>query len=75
MLGQLSEIALGATGQRSPAPAHRFPSALTHHDFASDRADRLLGWRPRIGVEEGIRRVISAAGDPGGRLTGSSRAP
>lgn len=75
VLGQLSEIALGATGQRSPAPAHRFRAALTHHDFASDRADRLLGWRPRIGVEEGIRRVISATRGADERWTDSPRAP
>jgi predicted dehydrogenase/nucleoside-diphosphate-sugar epimerase len=68
VLGQLSELAFAAAGRRSPAPAHRFRAALTHHDFATERAGRLLGWRPRIGVEEGIRRVIAAsqAGARGG---------
>jgi 2-alkyl-3-oxoalkanoate reductase len=61
VLGQLSELAFAAAGRRSPTPAHRFRSALTHHDFTSARAGLLLGWRPRIGVEEGIRRVAAAA--------------
>lgn len=64
VLGQLSELALGAAGRRSPAPAHRFRAALAHHEFTSDRANHLLGWRPRVGVEEGIRRSVAAATQP-----------
>jgi nucleoside-diphosphate-sugar epimerase/predicted dehydrogenase len=69
VLGQLCEMTFAVAGRRSPANAHRFRAALTSHDFSSDRAERLLGWRPRVGVEEGIRRVVAASrvGDPASR--------
>lgn len=57
VLGQLSELVLAATGRRSPTPAHRLRAALTRHEFTSERARRFLGWRPRVGVEEGLRRI------------------
>jgi hypothetical protein len=31
-------------------------SALARLRFESARAEELLGWRPRVGVREGIRR-------------------
>ncbi len=43
------------------APAYRLRSALSRVDFASEHAERLLGWRPRVGVAEGVRRA--AGGD------------
>ena len=36
---------------------YRLRSALARVEFASKRAEELLGWRPRVGVREGIRRV------------------
>jgi nucleoside-diphosphate-sugar epimerase len=55
--GKLSELALGAFGKRSPLSEYRLRSALALRRFESGRAERLLGWRPRVGVREGIRRV------------------
>jgi predicted dehydrogenase/nucleoside-diphosphate-sugar epimerase len=60
-LGKLSELPLGALGRQSPVALYRLRSALAPLHFDSDRATRLLGWRPRVGVREGIRRVT--AGD------------
>jgi nucleoside-diphosphate-sugar epimerase/predicted dehydrogenase len=57
LLGRLSEHALGAVGRRSPLAVHRLRAALAQTTFASQQAEELLGWRPRVGVREGIRRV------------------
>jgi nucleoside-diphosphate-sugar epimerase len=55
--GKLSEYPLKRLGRQSPIGAYRLRSALAPMEFASDRAERLLGWKPRVGVREGIRRV------------------
>ncbi len=55
-LGKLSELPLGALGRTSPIAKYRLQSALARLRFDSDRAEQLLGWRPRVGVREGIRR-------------------
>jgi predicted dehydrogenase/nucleoside-diphosphate-sugar epimerase len=60
-LGKLSEIPLGAIGKPSPIGVYRLKSALANLHYESDRAAKLLGWRPRVGVREGIRRVSSNA--------------
>jgi nucleoside-diphosphate-sugar epimerase len=36
--------------------AYRLRSALARVAFTSERARTLLGWEPRVGVVEGIRR-------------------
>jgi len=59
--GRLSEPVFGALKRRSPVAAYRLRSALARVEFASDRARRLLGWGPRVGVLEGIRRVTEPA--------------
>jgi predicted dehydrogenase/nucleoside-diphosphate-sugar epimerase len=56
-LGKLSEYPLGALGRQSPVAVYRLKSALARLHYDSDRATALLGWRPRVGVREGIRRV------------------
>lgn len=56
-LGKLSELPLRALGRQSPIALYRLKSALAHLHYESDRAERLLGWRPRVGVREGIQRV------------------
>jgi predicted dehydrogenase/nucleoside-diphosphate-sugar epimerase len=56
-LGKLSEYPLGALGKPSPIGVYRLKSALARLRYQSDRAHALLGWLPRIGVREGIRRV------------------
>jgi nucleoside-diphosphate-sugar epimerase len=56
-LGKLSELPLGALGKQSPIGTYRLKSALARLHYESDRATTLLGWRPQVGVREGIRRV------------------
>jgi nucleoside-diphosphate-sugar epimerase len=58
-LGKLSEIALGALGRQSPIAPYRLKSALARLTFDSSRASELLGWKPRVGVREGIRRITA----------------
>ena len=56
-LGKLTELPLAAIGQQSPVGTYRLRSALARLHYESDRAVKLLGWRPQVGVREGIRRV------------------
>ncbi len=58
-LGKLSELPLRVLGRRSPISRYRLESALADLRFESPRARDLLGWQPRVGVREGIRRVTS----------------
>ncbi len=58
-LGKLSELPLGALGRQSPVAMYRLKSALAQLHYDSDRAARLLGWQPRVGVREGIKRVTT----------------
>jgi nucleoside-diphosphate-sugar epimerase len=60
-LGKFSELPLGALGRPSPVALYRLQSALARLHYDSDLAERLLGWRPRVGVREGIRRVVAQA--------------
>jgi nucleoside-diphosphate-sugar epimerase len=55
-LGRLSEVPLGAIGRPSPIGVYRLRSALARLHYSSDRANKLLGWRPRVGVREGMQR-------------------
>ena len=56
-LGKASELMLGLVGKSSPVAPYRLKSALALRRFSSTRATNLLGWSPRVGVREGIRRV------------------
>jgi nucleoside-diphosphate-sugar epimerase len=58
-LGKLSELPLGVLGRQSPVAAYRLRSALAQLRYESTRASTLLGWTPRVGVREGIKRVSS----------------
>ncbi len=60
-LGKLSELPLGALGRPSPIALYRLQSALARLHCESDRAKTLLGWQPRVGVREGIRREVPSA--------------
>jgi nucleoside-diphosphate-sugar epimerase len=62
--GRLSEPLLGLIGRKSPVGAYRLRSALARVSFASSRARDVLGWEPRVGVAEGIRRVLSPGPHP-----------
>jgi nucleoside-diphosphate-sugar epimerase len=55
-LGWMSEKALGLVGRQSPFSVYRLKSALARVEFESDAAYRLLGWRPSVGVKEGLAR-------------------
>ena len=57
-LGKLSEYPLGALGRQSPVAVYRLKSALARLHYESERAHELLGWTPRVGVREGIRRTL-----------------
>ena len=58
-LGKLSELPLGVLGRQSPVAGYRLKSALAQLRYESTRATTLLGWKPRVGVREGIRRLSS----------------
>jgi nucleoside-diphosphate-sugar epimerase len=60
-LGRASELALGLIGKKSPVAPYRLASALALRTFDSSRAHKLLGWQPRVGVREGIRRATQPA--------------
>ncbi|MBZ0238687.1 MAG: NAD-dependent epimerase/dehydratase family protein [Deltaproteobacteria bacterium] len=57
-LGKLSELPLAAVGRKSPVALYRLRSALARLRWGTGKAEELLGWRPRVGVREGIRRVM-----------------
>ena len=59
-IGLTSEKVLGLIGRQSPFARYRLSSALPRLKFESDRAEKLLGWKPIVGVEEGIRRSLAA---------------
>ena len=73
-LGKLSELPMRALGKTSPISSYRLQSALARLRYDSDRAERALGWKPRVGVREGIRRVAGQSGAadsaPGERVAG-----
>ena len=56
-LGKLSELPLSVFGKPSPIALYRLQSGLARLTYESDRAQKLLGWTPKVGVREGIRRV------------------
>jgi predicted dehydrogenase/nucleoside-diphosphate-sugar epimerase len=77
--GRLSEVLLGVLGRKSPLSAYRLRSALARIGFSSDRARELLGWQPRVGVLEGVRRAAryarERAGGPGAGAAPSQKGP
>jgi nucleoside-diphosphate-sugar epimerase len=64
-VGKLSEAVLGLLGRKSPLSAYRLRSALSRTSFAPGRAGELLGWKPRVGLDEGIRRSVKREGPEG----------
>lgn len=57
-LGWLSEIVLGMLKRESPVSRYRLRSALARRTYRSAAANRVLDWKPRIGVSTGIERTI-----------------
>lgn len=56
-LGKLSELPLKLLKKASPIAEYRLRSALAKVEYHSDIAWNLLGWEPKVGVREGMRRV------------------
>lgn len=63
-LGRLSELPLRLLGKPSPISGYRLRSALARIHYQSARALEVLGWAPRVGVREGIKRVAMEKADP-----------
>jgi nucleoside-diphosphate-sugar epimerase len=55
--GRWSMKLAGLIGKSSPMSTYRLRSALANRRFVSLYAPSALGWTPRIGVLEGIRRI------------------
>lgn len=56
-LGKASELPARLLGRTSPIAKYRLASALSRIHYDASRAQQLLGWTPRVGVREGLRRV------------------
>ena len=50
--------------KKLPISIYRFRSALARLEFQSDRAESLLGWKPQVGVYEGIKREVGQQPTP-----------
>lgn len=60
---------LGKAIKRSPPLSrYKIKSLKPLHPFDVSRAESLLGWKPRVGVEEGLRRTFGSEGVPAGSL-------
>lgn len=70
-LGRLSELPLRLIGKPSPISVYRLRSALARIHYRSARAHDVLGWVPRVGVREGIKRVAMEKADPPHAANGS----
>lgn len=61
-IGWLSELALRPLHRTSPLSRYRLRSALANRTYAGQNAERLLGWRPRVGVYAGIETALGRSG-------------
>jgi nucleoside-diphosphate-sugar epimerase len=75
-LGKVTEWMFKPLKRQSPLAKYRLKSALAKRTFASTHAAPLLGWAPRVGTDEGIRRAselqgnaAAAPGPAGGRVS------
>jgi predicted dehydrogenase/nucleoside-diphosphate-sugar epimerase len=59
-LGKLSELPMKLLKRASPVAEYRLRSAMAPVEYRSEIAKTLLGWAPRVGVREGLRREILA---------------
>src|SRR5207253_2861102 len=59
-MGGFSELVFKLLKRQSPLARYRLHSALGYRTFKSECA-ALLGWQPRVGVREGIRREIESS--------------
>jgi predicted dehydrogenase/nucleoside-diphosphate-sugar epimerase len=73
-LGWGTEVMLGLVKRKSPLSRYRLKSALSRQSFHSTQASLLLGWKPRVGAREGIRRLAEPE-DTGTSIVESIRVP
>jgi 2-alkyl-3-oxoalkanoate reductase len=59
-VARIAEAAAAATGRRPPMTRHQVERTLWSATFDVSRAERELGWRPRIPLEEGLKRSFAA---------------
>jgi nucleoside-diphosphate-sugar epimerase len=57
------ERGLRLARRRSPVSYHQVRRATQAARFDCGRAERLLGWRPMVGIEEGLRRAFASLGN------------
>lgn len=62
LAGWFCEKAFALLGRKDDPPLTRFLAMqlATSHWFRTDKARRELGWRPRVPLEEGVRRMIDS---------------
>lgn len=68
LLAHAMEIIFGAARLRAAPPLTRYRVDLMRHDFhfSIERARRLLGYDPKVGLDEGARRTVAwAMGEKG----------
>lgn len=70
----LAERGLRLLRRRSPVTYHQVRRATQSARYDCARAERVLGWRPSVSVEEGLRRVFASLQDPAGGMQPSALA-
>jgi len=63
----LAERGLRLARRRSPISYHQVRRATDRAWYDCSRAERVLGWRPAVSVEEGLHRCFSAPATAGGQ--------
>lgn len=56
-LGKASELPARLLGRASPIAKYRLASALSRIHYDASRAQQLLGWTPRVGVQRALARI------------------
>jgi nucleoside-diphosphate-sugar epimerase len=55
-----AERVAGLSGRRAPITRHQVERTVRSATFVTRRAQDELGWRPRVALEEGLRRTFAA---------------
>ena len=62
----VAERSLRMLRRRSPVTYHQVRRATQSALYDCSRAERVLGWRPKVGVAEGLRRTFASLQSPAG---------